>query len=349
MRRLWRWLKQAGAWIKQQGNRYKPYIYALILAAILAFFSETLYRNWQEISAVEIKRSGWALLVLATGINLLAHIWTGWVWGWILQTLGQPISNIWSVQVYLKTNIAKYLPTNLVHLYGRTIAAKSVGVPLGVASLSVLLDTLMMVAGGLILGLLSLPEGGEIAAGVGLVAILFVIHPSILQWLIRLVAALFNHQPNGTKPKLMITHYPWRSLFGELVFVGLRGIGFIVTLLALMPVPLKAYPHVVSIYSIGWLLGFITPGAPAGIGVFELTVSSLLSHQGLLSGEESVSLGLAIAAVGLSRLSSVFAEALGAGLAWLDEKLPDQLGWYQSSALPVGRPLQVPRQFKDRR
>jgi glycosyltransferase 2 family protein len=314
-------MKHFWGWLKQTCDRYKRFIYLFILAAALAFLAETLYRHWQGVSSVQITPLAWACLVFATGVTLCSHIWTGWVWGWILEELGQSVSKAGCVQIYLTTNIAKYLPSNLVHLYGRTLGATEMGVPLGPASLSVVLDTLLMASSGLMMGLLSIPQQGQFFAFLGLIGILLIVHPRILQRLVKLV-------PTGKKegevsaPTVQLQRYPFKPLLGEIGFIICRSLGFVITLGALTSIDLWLIPKYMSIYSIGWLMGFIIPGVPGGIGVLELIVSRLLSQPGVLNSEQTFSVGVTLAAVGLHRLVNTMAEVLGTILATLDIKWP---------------------------
>jgi hypothetical protein len=255
---------------------------------------------------------------------MLAYIWAGWIWGWILHLLGYPVSGIWAAQAYLTTNIAKYLPGNLFHLYGRTLKATEIGVPPEAASLSVLLDTLLMAAAGLIIGLLSIPKDLLIVEILSLVAVLSAIHPRILNSLLRYLGQLIGKQRDHRHPDLAvhrIKHYPIRPLLGELGFIILRGGGFVLAFVALSPISLQSVPALISVFSIGWLLGFITPGAPGGLGIFEVTVITLLNHADILQGGQSLSPGMILSIVALYRLISTLAEAIAAGLAWLDIKL----------------------------
>ena len=105
-----------------------------------------------------------------------------------------------------------------------------------------------------------------------------------------------------------------------MLFVTLRGLGFVLTVVALTPISLQTVPTLVSVFSVGWVLGFVTPGAPGGLGVFELTVSTLLTQEGLFQNEPGLSVGVALSAVALNRLVSTLAEAIGALLAFLDER-----------------------------
>ncbi len=295
------------------------------MAAALAFLGKALYSHWQGIASIQITPPAWACLVFATGITLLAFIWTGYIWGSILQDLGQPVSRTWAAQIYLTTNIAKYLPSNVVHLYGRTVAATEIGVPFGPASLSVVLDTLLMAASGVIVSLLSVPQQQLIFAVLGLIVILVVVHPRILQRLVKFV-------PQGTKKSqeadpadaIKLERYPLRPLLGQILFILVRSLGFIITLSILTPIDPLLIPKFMSIYTLGWLLGFIIPGVPGGVGVLELVTSTLLSQPVVLTSDQTLSVGLALGAVGIHRLVNTVAEALGAGLATLDMRFPLQ-------------------------
>jgi len=80
--------------------------------------------------------------LIALGVTLCAHLVGGC--GRILYELNQPVTSSQFVQIYLQTNIAKYLP-NVWH-YGRISAAVKAGVSGSAATLSVLLEPLLMAA-----------------------------------------------------------------------------------------------------------------------------------------------------------------------------------------------------------
>jgi glycosyltransferase 2 family protein len=71
-------------------------------------------------------------------------------------------------------------------------------------------------------------------------------------------------------------------------------------------------PLLLGAFSFAWLLGFIVPGAPGGLGVFEATAIAVLQHH--------FPSAVVISAIALYRLISILAETAGASLAWLDER-----------------------------
>lgn len=296
----------------------------LILAGTLFFLGKALNDHWLEVTAIEIDRIGWAILAIATGITLLAHIWAGWIWTWILKELNQPIESFVFIQVYLKTNIAKYLPGNVWHHYGRIVAAKNANIPTSVAALSVLLEPLLMAAAALIIIIIFGSSFAVINTNIALricqllilAVVLCTVHPLFLNPAIRFLQNLKakkSNQKAKSNTSFNIERYPLRPLLGELGFLGLRSTGFMLTLFALGPLNISQIPLLVGAFSCAWLLGLVVPGAPGGLGVFEATAIALLQHH--------FPAAVIISAIALYRLISIIAETAAASLAWLDERL----------------------------
>lgn len=302
----------------------KQFLRWIILGGTLFFLGKALKDNWIEVTAIRIDQVGWAIMAIATGVTLLAHTWAGLIWTWILQELNQPVSSSQFIQVYLKTNIAKYLPGNIWHHYGRIVAAKNANVSAGAATLSVLLEPLLMLAAALIIIVLCSSQFAaanttfvvQILQLLSLAVVLCAIHPWFLNPVIRFLYRLkAKKSADTTEPTVpfSLKSYPLRPLLGELGFMGLRGTGFILTMFALDSLNANQIPLLLGAFSCAWLLGFIIPGAPGGLGVFEATAYELLRHH--------FPAALVFSAIALYRLISILAETAGAALAWLDERL----------------------------
>ncbi len=285
--------------------KLKFYVRSLILGGVLFFLSKAIKDNWQEVAQIQISHQGWVYLLSALGVTLVAHIWTGWVWSWIFHALNQQVGGQWAVRVYLKTNIAKYIPGNVWHYYGRIRLATDAQIPTSIATMSVLLEPLLLAAAALLVALLGKQQQNRSLQIVSLAIVLIAIHPLILNQGIKLVSR-FKHKGNDLQK---IEHYPFLPLLGELGFLGLRGAGFVLTFLALHPINISQVPALISSFSLAWLLGLVVPGAPGGIGVFEATATALLGSL--------FSPALILSVVALYRLISILAEVIGAGLVWM--------------------------------
>ncbi|MHC5742021.1 MAG: lysylphosphatidylglycerol synthase domain-containing protein [Nostoc sp.] len=302
----------------------KQFLRWIILGGTLFFLGKALKDNWIGVTAIRIDDVGWAIMAIATGVTLLAHTWAGWIWTWILQELNQPVSSPQFIQVYLKTNIAKYLPGNIWHHYGRIVAAKNANIPTGAATLSVLLEPLLMLAAALIIIVLCSSQFAaanttlviQILQFLSLAVVLSAIHPWFLNPVIRFLYKLKAKKSAATTQPTIpfsLKSYPLRPLLGEVGFMGLRATGFILTMFALGSLNANQIPLLLGAFSCAWLLGFVIPGAPGGLGVFEATAYELLRHH--------FPAALVFSAIALYRLISILAETAGAALAWLDERL----------------------------
>jgi len=298
-------------------RRLKPALRWMILGGTLIFLAQAVKNHWREVATLRLDPAGWLFLAIALGITLLAHVWTGWVWGWILRALAQPVSGSWSTLVYLKTNIAKYLPGNVWHFYGRVMAAKAAEVPVAIAVVSVVMEALLMAIAALVVALAGSRCGAPQV--IGLVFGLAAVHPRLLNPMLKRLArskgkSLKAMEPSDreaqkTQMPVTLTRYPLRPLLGELGFLLLRGAGFLVAVRALSPVNLGDVPQLLSGFSLAWMLGLVIPGAPGGIGVFEATALALL--------EPLLPTAVLLGAIALYRLVSTLAEAIGAGVAGL--------------------------------
>ena len=298
--------------MKKLLTQIKPYLRWFIWGGVLFFLIETVKDRFGEIAAIRINERGWLMLAISLAITICAHVWSGWVWTWILRLFKQSLGVKEGIRVYLLTNIAKYTPGNIWHYYGRINAVYRAGGSKGAAALSVLLEPLLMASAALLIGL--------IGSGLGLLktnfnpviillqllsllAVLTGIHPRILNPLMHRLSRSKNKTDATAAKAIVLKSYPLKPFLGEIIFVILRGCGFLFTFLALQPISARQIPQLISAFSFAWLFGLVVPGAPGGLGVFEVTAYSLLDDS-LFPTE--------IAAVALYRLISILAEAIAA-------------------------------------
>lgn len=329
--------------LKLAKSRLQPYLRHLILGGTFLFIAQAFVTHWREVGNIRITAESFPLLTTALGITLFSLIFVGWVWMLILREFRQRVNAAWAIQVFLKTNIAKYLPGNIWHFWGRILEAKKAGISPKVATLSVLLEPLLMASAGLLMGLISFGAVYWWLRIAGLAAILIAIRPQTLNLIVLFVEKLKLKKQDGEnvntgrveeaegdrhisrlesssslakqtssvksnrKINLPIKRYPLVPLIGQMCFIGLRGSGFVLTVMALTPVNLSEIPNLFGAFCFAFVVGLVVPGAPGGMGVFEATAIALLSDR--------YSTGIILSAVALYRIISILADVSGAGLA----------------------------------
>ena len=182
-------------------------------------------------------------------------------WRDLLEHCGSASKARWAVRVFGVTQLAKYIPGNFFHLASR----QTIGMHDGHEAMPLLKSAVW--------------EFGAIVSS----AVVFAV------WLTPLLFANVSYTYAGAvfAAALLTMSVSAHRFFSSLVmravlwyvaFLLLSGLLFYVTLQLLVPQVslLHAMPGICGAYIIAWLIGAITPGAPAGIGIREVVMFALL-------------------------------------------------------------------------
>lgn len=309
-------------------------IWKISLVTLTGFFiGKTAIAHSAEIQSLQFQPWAWEYLLGAIALILLSEWIAGLLWYWVLEFLGQSVPLNWAVTTFFKTTLAKYLPGNVWHLVGRVNASREFGVAIDRVSLSVILEPLFMIAGGLLVALLFLKSAMIQIGALG--AVLLLLHPWGMSGIAKFLTAIKHLKPTQTstsapEPFDDIDRYPIREIITGAFFMLLRGGGFCLTLMALQPLFASELPQIISGFSLSWLLSIVLP-APGGMGVFESAAIQVLD--GISTP------GLLLSAVVLYRFLCMIAETLGValvvGLPWLWKKSPYAHHSWSAIAIPA--------------
>jgi glycosyltransferase 2 family protein len=291
------------------------------IVATLIFIGKAFSDNWQEVKNIQINHGSCIYLTLALGISLLSHSWSGVVWGEILRNLKYPVPWSWAMTTFIITEPAKYLPGDIWQVYGRLKSGKKIGVPIEIGIVSVVLQSVYIAAAGLGFGILASKDLFLTGSCLlGLVFIAFCIHPYFFAKFISLIEkplhtkilSRFNLK-QAQRPQMR--SYPLKPIAGQFLFLGLRSISFILTVLALSPISKDTIVPIIGSFSFAWALGIVSP-ISGGVGVFEATALSML--------DKAIGSSYILGAIILYRLIALMTEVIGAGLGWLIKKSIEQ-------------------------
>ncbi len=182
--------------------------------------------------------------------------------------------------LYAHTQIARYIPGNVAHIATRHVEARRRGIGHGPLTGAALFELVGLVTAA---GLASLPGIGRLALS-GL---------EVAQPNRALLIIAFGGSLAGLGALLILPRTPWASRLGirltsrtprtsilgtlclYLIFFGVLG-G--VLYLAAVPFdpPDAGAAFFVAVFAVAWMIGFATPGAPAGMGVREVALLALL-------------------------------------------------------------------------
>jgi hypothetical protein len=233
-----------------------------------------------------------------------------------LRWLSLPLPWQEAVPLYVRTNLLKYLPGGVWHLVGRMGLLRQRGCSGRQALGAVLLEPLLMAIAALCL----VPLGG-FQAGLGLLTpfSLLLLRPGwlnpLLERLLRQKQSLVSpgEEPAGANgSQLRLQGPPWQPLLWEFPFLGLRFAGFASCVLCFSEPVGPGWGVWLAAFALAWTAGLVVPGAPGGLGVFELVLLTRLRGQ--------VPEPELLAVLVSYRLISVLAELLAAAGAAADSR-----------------------------
>lgn len=228
----------------------------LIAVVSALFVTLAAHRSWNEIAQVSLSAGQWGIVVLLIPIYGGCLLMLGLGWHFLLQCVdaGTPGPGH-SLRAHMTSQLAKYVPGNVFHLLGRHMIHRAAGLDQKRLLLAALLENVFMLAGATFVAIACLAIGGSgllrqlaMLAGVGLI-----------------VAA-------ATALLCLRKRFAW-SLAPALGALGASVAAFAV--MASVVVALAAMLGAQASWQLGaggivsWIAGFVTPGAPGGLGVRE--------------------------------------------------------------------------------
>ena len=224
-----------------------------------------------------------AALLYATIIPVSA-----WAWKNMLADIGCPHSWYGLSMIMGLTQMAKYLPGNVGQHIGRAAMSMTRGIAIQPFLLTVFSETLLALLAALVIGmtgaffsqvgLASFASAHEtifIPALVGLLIVALLLYrPVVPRLLKRFAPAYGNSSLAGLLPHSFTLLRALAAYCLNYVMIGV-GIFFMAT--ALLPEVKQDFMLLLASFSLAWVAGFFTPGAPAGLGVREVIMLGMLS------------------------------------------------------------------------
>ena len=118
----------------------RPWVAGISLLLVLL----ALWSHGQEVLALAPDQRGWALLILGLALTVVAQWANGLAWWALLRWLQLALPLLEMVQLFVRTNLLKYLPGGIWHQVDRVRLLRQRGASGRRALLAVLLEALLM-------------------------------------------------------------------------------------------------------------------------------------------------------------------------------------------------------------
>lgn len=297
----------------------------IIAMGLMAYFFWFAWRNLEpRLLAATLKQPGTLLAVfVATLCYMTIYPATGFAWRQLLLQQRQPNPAGALTRLISIAQLAKYIPGNIAQHAGRAALAFKRGIPLQAYVASVLQETLLASAASIIVGVLLLsitPAAANLGeyrwlllallgGSIGVTLLLCIRLPpfdgaGLAARALRIIGGL----PGPSATLLALAAYICNYL--------MIGLGVWLLAVALGLADSIDYPLATAAFALSWILGFLAPGTPAGLGAREGIMTLILVGHG--NSQQIVQLVL------LARVTSMCGDLLSFLVATLLPSPPTQ-------------------------
>ncbi len=297
-----------------------------ISLACLAYVFVRAAQVWDQAGPTLLDPDTFVRLGLALAPMTLAYVTAALAWIALLRSFGVHAAPLSTAGAYLAAQVGKYLPGNVGHYVGRVVLGTRVGLPASTVALAMTVEFGLLIAIAALLGLPMLqftlarlgaawhaPPSTQLmvlAAGLAVIAIVLLVimrlRPALVhslkQWATQLRAPVSSVSAVGRLGlSLCLSVAVFGLSSGALLMLGEQQQDF----------SFEVLRRVVSLYSVAWIVGALTPGAPGGIGVREAiliegltplwgageAVAGALAFRVVTVATDVIALGLGVAAM----------------------------------------------------
>ncbi len=267
--------------MKIKKKMYKKILQVAIIAVIFFFLARNLYYNWGKLSGYEW-HINWHLLIFSFILTIICSFLIALGWNLILRQLGGILTPRKALKIFFLSDLGRYIPGKVWSLAGKVYLCKEQGIPLAKSSASVVVQPLIQVISGGLVFLLSLAFWKNLPGVGNLLYLIFLIiplgfillHPLIIKKVLNLGLKIFKKDPvdlNLRYRDMLKILLLWCGLW---VFSGIANYFLIISI---YPLPIAQLPMIIGIFSISWVVAFLSFLTPSGLGVMEGMLTFLLS------------------------------------------------------------------------
>jgi uncharacterized membrane protein YbhN (UPF0104 family) len=264
-------------------------------ALVLLFAVRSLVTQWTKVEPrMSHIQFGWQWIGSATVLVLIAYALLIEGWRRVLGAWDSHLPFPQASRIWFLSNLGKYVPGNIWSLTAMGVMARGRGLSaLAAAGSSVIMQTVSLATGAAIVMVSGAKLLGQpVLVGVSVFALVVILlsAPKFLPPLAVWIGGLIGRDIlPPTVPATSIWTAAIASTFSWLLY-GLAFQLFVRGLLGTSPGEISSY---IAVYTAAYLLGFISPIAPAGLGVREFTLAAFMTQLGLASEADAALVAIA--------------------------------------------------------
>jgi glycosyltransferase 2 family protein len=235
-----------------------------LAVAGIVFVVSQLISYKSQLTLFEYSSSIWYILIGLSFIYGLSSSLLALAWKNLLSYFNSHVSLKWAYQVHGMSQLAKYVPGNVVHFASRQAMGLGSGVDGWALAKSSIWEIILLASAGVFYTLLIIPSilPASLATPIYASALIFV-----------MLTLIFS--------KTYLKRSLFFALLSYLAFLFIPGMIFAFLIFYTTPelsAEFELTTRLLCSFVAAWLVGLFTPGAPAGLGVREFILFFLLKN-----------------------------------------------------------------------
>lgn len=249
------------------------------------YFFSVITQNWQQLVNLRFRGSSLDLILLVLSAAVI-YLTNSLSWHLITKALGMKLSYWDNLQVWVLSNVSRFIPGAIWQYAGRIYLAGEKGMSKTVAAACLQIEALFTLFAGSLVILLILnswvpPDGFSVQLmsllTFGLTALFLLVFTNrgMLKIFSHLLEKILKKEIYLEQIALPLPWLPTILASFLMQFVVDGAVLFFLTR-NLVDLPLNLYPIFIAVFAISWMTGYLSFFAPSGLGVQEVTMTALL-------------------------------------------------------------------------
>lgn len=253
----------------------------------LAYFFDAALEQISSLPPVRWSSRAYLSATCAITLNCLVILFSGYAWLLLLRACGEIVRAIEAFIIFSLSQFAKYIPGNVAHHAGRIVLACNQGLNIFRVTFTMIIEVTWITVAAFILIIILLILGGDtyfnssqepytlfqLAMAASIAIFSFGIIWSLVRWRPGPIQKVVN-------PSFAYTPSSITLIYCLLIYILcflLMGIASDILIRGLFDITTSRIGLLTGAFAIAWTAGFITPGAPAGLGVRETILLKILA------------------------------------------------------------------------
>lgn len=267
----------------------------IFAAAVLFFAARSLATQWTKVEARLLHvQFGWQWIGAATVVVLLSFVLLIEGWRRVLGAWDSHLPFAQAARIWFLSSLGKYVPGNIWSLTAMGVMARERGISaLAAAGSSIIMQAVSLATGTAIVVITGAQLLGQpILVGISVLALIAILlsAPRFLPPLTVWIGSIIGREV--APPSVPATSI-WTAAIASALSWVLYGFAFQLFVHGLLGTAPGEISRYIAVYTAAYILGFISPIAPAGLGVREFTLAAFMTQLGLANEADAALVAIA--------------------------------------------------------